>query len=361
MHVTVSYPQTTRIHYRPLPTTAHSHPQPPTMSRQPPRRITLGDVRRGRHVRVLSIDPGARRPGFACVECWWGSGTTWPCVKPLLLMGDPVISSDVHSVKKFGRIKCVDALDDFFQTHGRELFAHKPDFTIIETQKGVNNRLIDSLSMVMYVTCRHAHKLFPEFCGTAMRVSMCPATWKTQGLGVPPGAQHYNARKRACVKKTHELLRANGFPRTAANIATDEAKRDISDAFMQAVQFFMHTFPKGPVPRPRPRKCATKRKNVAAGSDVPRGPRKPKRRRRAEPVIDLTCSGSECEQGGGGTEEEEESVMAVELEGGMRIRCGVLAAVERLQHAVQAQGRSVPRDTGATGHAQTGPSSRASG
>lgn len=308
-----------------------------------PAPIALSDVRRGRHVRILSIDPGARRPGFACIECWWDDDdtNTWPRIKPLLLMGDPVISSEVRSVKKFGRIKCINALDDFFQAHGEELFKHKPDFAVVETQKGQNNRLIDSLSMVMYATCRHAHKLFPDTCHAAMKTSMCPATWKTQGLGVAPGPSFYHARKAACVAKARELLCANGYHRTAANVAKDEAKNDISDALMQAVQFFMHTFPKVPKGKARG-KGKGKGKRQARGTPTAAPvPRASKRARRGthetndSATIDLTAdsSGKESTDDDDG---EGEASMIVSLDGGMTMRCGALAAVERLQRAVQA-------------------------
>ena len=306
-------------------------------------RITLKDVRNGRRVRILSIDPGARRPGFACIECWWRPSQTekWPHVKPLLLMGDPVISSEVKNVKKFGRIKCIDALDDFFQAHGAELFGHKPDFTIIETQKGVNNRLIDSLSMVMYVTCRHAHKVFPEHCKQAMCVSMCPATWKTQGLGVPPGEANYSRRKAACVKKANEMLCANGYPITASNIARDEAKNDISDAFMQAVQFFMHKFPRVPAqPKKRKRgkaqakKPNKKRARVSTTIDL----RASKRSRVSTAAdnteaVDLTLSDDDDDEEEDG--ETSGATMTVDLEGGMTVRCETLSIIERLEKSME--------------------------
>ena len=190
---------------------------------------------------ILSIDPGARRPGIACVRVAWGdeADAEWPHITPLVLMGDPLVPSSVKNVKTRGSTRVVTDCLAYFQAHAAALFGAAPDVAVIETQKGLNNRLIDKLSVAMFVECKHAAKLFgaPE----AMRTVMCPATWKTNDLGVLAGTANYNARKEATVAKTQELLRGGGFGATADVLVGHEAERDISDAFMQAVQYFMHT------------------------------------------------------------------------------------------------------------------------
>ena len=217
------------------------------------------------HTRVLSFDPGARRPGIAVVDLWWSDDpkAEWPRLRPLLLMGDPLVPSSIKNVKRYGSTQCVKALMAYFATHQQAMFQDfAPDVAIIETQKGLNNRLVDKLSVAMFIECSHAHELYgaPE----DMRVTMCPATWKTQGLGVPPGTASYNARKEAAVAKTQDLLRANGFGATADNLVGHEAQRDVSDAFMQAVQFFMHTVKRHGEAGQKKKKQKRKRLAVAA-------------------------------------------------------------------------------------------------
>lgn len=307
--------------------------------------LTPAATRAGRRVRILSIDPGARRPGFACVECWWDPEQPdqhWPCMKPLLLMGDPVVSADVPNVKKYGRTKCIDALDAFFLTHGEAIFGFAPDVAVIETQKGVNNRLVDTISMVMYLLCRHARELFPGACKSDMRVTMCPATWKTQGLGVPPGSRFYDARKNATVAKTRELLRDAGFPRTADVVAKDEAVRDISDAFMQAIQYFMHAFPKHTAAKrkrkpkaktqPKAAVASSKKRDRPSGGGGGGGAARPSKRDRKCAGVVADAAQADLEDAA----ESDDNVVVVDIGEGMAVQSGLLERMARTKAAISA-------------------------
>lgn len=189
---------------------------------------------------ILSVDPGARQPGIAVVEVWPSNDESakWPQFRPIVLMGDPVVPSTVMDVKKHGIHKCIDALHQYFSNHREALFGARPVVAIIETQKGLHNRFADKLSVAMYTLLCRASELYGA--PADMIVRMCPATWKTQGLGVEAGDAQYDRRKEATRVCTQELLCAAGYVSTAARLSQSPAVRDISDAFMQAIQFYKH-------------------------------------------------------------------------------------------------------------------------
>lgn len=194
----------------------------------------------GRRTRILSFDPGLVRPGVALVEVWWepGSREAWPRVIPLVLLGETTIPTG-KSLTNMSISDGIAAFAAYLHTHAATLFRHRLDYILVETQRNTAfTRKTIELSRAMFALLAFAQQDLGIHGHPVVR--MVPPGWKTQGLGVPAGAGFYNQRKAASVAQTTCLLRREGMVQTVARLQRHRAKRDVSDAFMQAVQFFMH-------------------------------------------------------------------------------------------------------------------------
>ena len=191
-------------------------------------------------MRILSIDPGTRKPGIAVVQVWWDRGgeDPWPRYNLEVLLGDPIIPSTIPNAITFGVFRSVPYFDQFFRAHAETLFADPIDFIVVEQPHGQKGRFAPLCSLAVYGMLQAGQERY-GIRGDPT-ITMCSSKWKTAGLGVEAGDEHYDKRKDACVEQTEWLLQRNGMVQTAQQVRGHVARNDISDAFMQALQFFMH-------------------------------------------------------------------------------------------------------------------------
>ena len=212
-------------------------------------------------VRIRSADPGVRNPGNVVVDVWWDADAVrdwtsryrkrkrtpvkecpYPQFQLQLLLGDAMIPASVTNVFRFGPVKCILAQEQFLRVHADALIRSDPDWIAIETQDGKGKRLIGKVAATLFTHSLHAGALFPGFCQQT-QVTFVPATWKTEMLNIPPGRQNYTKRKKASVAEVQRLLKERGMGDTAAILLEHESVRDVSDALLQALRFFVHQYP----------------------------------------------------------------------------------------------------------------------
>ncbi len=216
---------------------------------------------------ILSIDVGVRKLGITVLRCWWeAEADVWPCVEPLVLLGDPIIPKVVQDMKTFGEANCVKATIMYFRHHAKMIFGYHPDIMLIERQPTAvpsrfrtssltdGKRIISSVANVMFTLCHSAHRLYPELrLSDRVPVRVCSATYKTTDLERDAeDGDRYAQCKQATLAKAMDML----SPTMGARINAHDSRIDIADAFMQAVGYFRHQYQRAKrkgKPRVRPR------------------------------------------------------------------------------------------------------------